>query len=310
MFTILAFLALTQPDAAAQAASRSDAVPMVETAEKRKVTASLDLWGDATGESDFDDDNGTVQTSRVGADFEVGIPAGERSTVAISVGTAGLFYDFGGDEGFGASDPWDTVLEHTVGVGFAHRANEKWTFGARAFARSSGEQDADFGESLIFGGGGGFEYSFNENFSIGPGFVVISRLEDDVLVIPLVSFTWKISDKWSAGSRIGTGSGLGAGAGVKYQACETVAVFAGAGYQTHRFRLDDEDIAPNGVGESTGFPVTAGVTWQAHPQVALSLRGGVVFGREFTLDDEDGDEIEELDADAAPFLGATLRFTF
>ncbi len=309
MLTLLALLAVAQPETT----STAETSPVAETVAEsgaRPVRASLRLWGDATAEADFDGDNGSVQSSRAGADFEVGIPIGERSQLAIAAGTTGLFFDFGGDEGFGAGDPWDTVLEHTLGVGFSTRANEKWSYGGRAFVRSSGERGADFSDTMMFGVGGGFEYTFSEKFSAGPGFLVMSQLEDDVLVLPLVTFSWKISERWSAGTRVGTGSGLGAGGGVQYQATDSLAVFGGVGYQSHRFRLDEDGATPDGVGEVTGVPVTLGFTWTASPQVSLSARGGWMFAQEYTLDDEDGDELREIDADSAPFLGATLHFSF
>lgn len=324
MFTplpLLALLALAQPDPAAAntqpvadaantTANAAPAAEAVQASGKRPVKATLDLWGDATGESDFDGDNGTVQTSRLGADFEVAIPIRERSQLTVLAGTSALFYDFGGDSGFGAADPWDTVLEHTVGIGFSTQATDKWSYGVRGFVRSSGEQDADFSDSVIYGIGGGAEYQFNDKFRAGPGIAVITQLEDDPLIIPIITFAWEIADRWSASTRIGTGSGIGFGAGISYEATETLSILAGGGYQSHRFRLDDQDIAPEGVGESTGFPLLLGVKWQAHPQVSFTVRGGMVFAREFSLDDQDGDEIQEVDADSTPILGATLHFDF
>ena len=45
-------------------------------------------------------------------------------------------------------------------------------------------------------------------------------------------------------------------------------------------------------------------------QFSVSLIGGLSFGNEYNLFDIDGDEVDEQDADATPFLGVRVSYEF
>ncbi|MFZ4576279.1 MAG: DUF6268 family outer membrane beta-barrel protein [Phycisphaerales bacterium] len=290
-----------------QSAAKESESPVAPEAEARKVNVELSVSGFATSSTDFEGDNGNVQVSSVGAELGVDIPAGERGTLSLGFGTSWSFFDFGGDAGFGASEPWEDVVEYKVSARYSRRLNEQWGFFVGGFVGSSGEQDADFSKTIVGGGFGGVSYAASERFRIGLGLGAATQLEDDVYVIPVVNINWKITDKWLLSS---DQQPRGGGMKLSYQMCEPATIYVAAGYLSKEFRLDEDGATPDGVGQESGFPVAIGTDWKVAPQVSIGLRAGVIFGHEFELDDSTGDELQQLDADATPFLSGTLKFSF
>lgn len=282
---------------------------LAQEAEKapRKVEADLKLSGFATGGADFDGDNGDVQVSSVGADLGVDLPSGERGTTSLSIGSHWSFYDFGGDAGFGASEPWEDVVEYTAGARYSRKANDTWGWFLGGFAASSGETGSDFSESVTGGGYVGASYAASDKFRIAFGAGYATRLEDDGYFIPIVNFRWEMAEKWTLSSDTQPKS---MGLKLSYQATESIALLAAGGYMFNEYRLDEDGATPDGVGRDSGVPLALGVEWTISDQVSLGVRAGMVMAREFELDDSAGNELQSIDADAAPFLSATLNFTF
>jgi hypothetical protein len=70
-----------------------------------------------------------------------------------------------------------------------------------------------------------------------------------------------------------------------------------------RFRLDEQGLSPDGVGEDRAFPIFAGITYTHSPRLQLSLVGGVEVGGKLGVYDKDGNEIVRESYDPAPFIG-------
>lgn len=292
-----------ESQASSQSAGEESAVP----AKGRKLTAELKIAGYATASADFDGDNGDVQSSSVGADFELGIPIAQKSTLTLSVGSEWSFYDFGGDSGFGASDPWDTISDYSTSARFSYQMDETWSWFVGGFAASSGEQGADFSETITGGGFTGFGYAPSREFFIAFGAGYATRLEDDGYIIPAIILRWQINDKWSLATDTET---RGAGLQVSYQLTESFALTAAGGFLFKEFRLDEDGAVPSGVGVEGGFPVALGARWKVSDQVTFNTRLGLILAREMKLEDDTGEELQELDVDTTPFLSANLTFNF
>ena len=300
---VLVLASLIAPIAFAQEGTKE--APAEQPA--RKIEAELTIQGFAVGGADFDGDNGDVGVSNAGAELSVDIPAGERGTLSLSLGSAWSFYDFGGDAGFGASEPWEDVVLYSTGARYSRKVNDEWGWFTGGFVASSGEQDADFSATITGGAYAGASYAPNAKFRIAFGLGYATRLEDDGYVIPIINFNWKLADRWTLSTDT---EAQGAGIKLAYQACDSASIFLSGGYLFREYRLNEDGATPDGVGRDSGIPIAIGTDWSISSQVTLSIRGGMLFAREFELDDQEGQELQELDADAAPFLTAALRFSF
>lgn len=208
-------------------------------------------------------------------------------------------------------EPWENINIASAQVALGLHLNENWSFYGTPLVSFAAEDSADLVDAFTGGFAVGFNYQVDDKFNIGFGLGVMSQLEDSVSVFPIIRFNWEIADQWT----LRTGSftlGVQGGAGIEleFRPIENLAVAAGAQYHVRRFRLDDEQIAPEGVGEERGLPVYLRVTWMACDNFTVSGFGGVVLGGRLELNDEDGDKITEKSYDPAMVFGARIAVNF
>jgi hypothetical protein len=231
----------------------------------------------------------------------------------LSLGYGLDLYDFDGTGGLAGLDPWDDV--HRLGV----RARVNWTinndwilFGGAdvLFAR---ETDASWDSSITGGGLLGATYVFGEDLQLGLGLFVGSQLEENALVVPAFVLNWNISERWSISSqgRAGVTGGTGAeliwypgGRDGRWE------LAMGARWDLRRFRLDDQGIAPDGVGEDSSLPLWFRVSWGANENFSLDLYGGFILSGSMEVVDTNGNGVSSDNYDPAPFAGLAVRVSF
>ncbi len=270
----------------------------------RDLEIRLRADGEIGLKSDFRASEGDVQVSRVRAALGLGMPLGDRSTLDISFDNEWSFYDFSGATGFGSTDPWDNVWERGLRVVFSTQetANLAWFIGGDVTA--SGENGADFGDSVTYGGLGGVKYHFSDSFTAGIGIYARSRLEESILFLPYFAFEWKLSPAWVLSSLNGRSLLL------SYAATDTLSLFLEGGYEAREFRLDDQGPSPDGLGKDRRAPVAVGAAWNITPKLSLTGKLGAYAWQRYRLDESDGTKIAQFEADPAAFFAFEVRFAF
>ena len=76
------------------------------------------------------------------------------------------------------------------------------------------------------------------------------------------------------------------------------------------FRLDDEGLAPDGVGKDTSFPVIAGVNWKPTRNLSVAGYAGATFFHEVRLENSSGDTLAKRDVDPSPVIGFSVSYKF
>jgi len=218
-------------------------------------------------------------------------------------------YDFSDDASLGlGSAPWEDIYTLSFGARLKYTINDRWSLAggpAVQFARESG---ADWSDAATVGGTISAIYQWSESLAIGVGVGVLSQIEDDPLVIPIITVEWKLSDSLRIHSTAPTTTGLGAE--IIWSFAPSWELAFGAGYASRRFRLDDEGIAPGGVGEETQFPIALRVGWQPHPHVHVTGFAGINVGTELKLESSSGAHIASEEPDGALFFGFAARLQF
>lgn len=258
--------------------------------------------------ADFEDDTGKIGVTRAEADFGLAIPVAEHRWLDVGIFYERSWYHFKDVTGFGAgvTDPWDDAQTLRLTLGYRVGLGATWSYFLAAFLDSSGEDGADFSDSLTYGGLGGLGYRVNDNLELGLGVLVASRLEDDPWVIPLPRLDWKLGEKVRL--RLG---GSRAGGALTWDVSESVTVGLEAAYRSREYRLEDDNAAaPEGVVRDRQVPVGLALTWRASPHVWVGARAGFVAWQEYELLDRDGARVVEKEADATPYVGASLRVAF
>ena len=257
------------------------------------------------GEADIDG-GGRLQVGR----FDIGAASRtdflEKFRWSNTFSFAANEYDFDGG-GFSTGTPWETILQMRLGTKLRYGLNEQWgIFGGGVFIFSP-ETEADWGQSFTGGGMVGADYRPSKNFFVSLGVAVISQIENDPRVTPIVGLNWLPYEQWTV--RVGAvpaSGGAAATAEVAYRIVRPVELGLGAVYNQRRFRLDGSGVARDGVGEDTSLPVRVRVGWNINQNISLQFLGGVALGGQLELDNSNGNRLRRQDYDPAPYLGVHL----
>lgn len=219
-------------------------------------------------------------------------------------------YNFSGENGLAGLNPWNKIHRAVVGFRLNYQISRKWGIGAGPFVRFSGESGADFGDSLTYGGTVGFLYTPNRNFFAGAGVFVSSRIEDNVLVVPGLLFNWQVNEKLRLSSLLtGVRTELGPRVQLAYDIGNGFSTGFSVGYEFQRFRLDDDGVAIDGVGDIKVLPVWGSLYYDINRMLRLAFYSGVGFLGEIELEDNDGNRIIKDDFDPLVFVGGGIKIS-
>ena len=84
----------------------------------------------------------------------------------------------------------------------------------------------------------------------------------------------------------------------------------GGVYRTFRFRLDEEGVAPNGIGENEGIVTFLRLVRSGDNGLDLDFYVGATLDGKLELKNFDGDKLATSDYDPAPFVAVTLSGEF
>lgn len=256
------------------------------------------------------DDGGAVDVQRYYASARLSRQLNAQWRISADLGYGEDDYDFSGNSGYGALDPWGTSRELRLSLPMQYRAGERWSFYAIPSLRYNAESGASLDDGQTAGLLAGAIYKVSDTLSIGPGFGAFSELEDDASFFPLLLINWRLADNVSLQTGGGFAASRGPGLELKWNARPEWTFSLGARYDKTRFRLDDGGVAPDGVGQEEGIPLYALAEYTVAQDVKLSLIGGAKVGAELRLEDRSGRLVSETDMDTAPFLGAMFQARF
>ncbi len=228
--------------------------------------------------------------------------------LAVHIGYDVDLYDFSGTSALGI-DPWEDVHTFNVGALLSMDMSNDWTlFGGPVF-QIAREDSADLDDSFIGGGVFGATYEVNSSLTVGGGVGVVTQIEDDARLFPVIVLDWEISDTLRLTSRTAGAAGR-SGLELVYDFANDWEAAIGGSYEFRRFRLDDDGVAPGGVGEEVSTPIRARLSRRMGDHVVLDFYAGVVTVSDIELADVHGIVLGVADVDPTGLLGFTVRLTF
>jgi len=231
-----------------------------------------------------------------------------RRSVSIAVGYDRTAYDYEGQPGIAPEAPWGTIHTISIGAFVRYGINRKWTLFMIPTLRTTAESGADFGDAITGGGLAGFSYRFGDRLTLGPGIGVISQIEDDPSVFPVLFVNWRIAEKLSLETGGGLGATRGPGLVLNWDPAGKWRVFVGGRYEQTDFRLRDSGGEQGGIGSNREVPVFGGVIWRIQPGLQVNLIGGVELGGKLGQADAGGKILNEQSYQTAGFIGIGFRF--
>jgi hypothetical protein len=256
------------------------------------------------------DGGGEFSLNRFALSGSVGYRGGWLDSVGLSVGYQNRDYDFKGGNLLLPSTPWDHVHFAGLSLPMRKRLGDDWMVMAVPTIRTITEDFEGFEQDLTGGGIFGTSYQFSPRLKIGPGFGILSQIEDQTSVFPVVLIDWSITDKWALQTGRGFGASQGPGLSLSYDVSDSWSLTLSGRFDRYRFRMDQKGALPGGIGEDRNASFYLAAGYVLNPLVQLDFFTGLTFAGELSVDDVTGNEIMERNYDATPLVGANVRLRF
>jgi hypothetical protein len=220
-----------------------------------------------------------------------------------------LDYSFSNPTAFNLNAPWGVVQRYGASVPLLFAIESGWVFGATPSFEWFRENGARASDSLTWGATFSATRLFANGNMLGVGLAVFDRIED-TMVFPFLTIDWRLGDGWRVMNPLAAGPTGPAGIELERQFDNRWSAGVGAAWRSFRFRLSESGPTPNGIGEDRGVPVFLRVTHTFDKQSALHLYAGVVVNGQLRVENAGGQQLRQVDVDAAPLFGATFIARF
>lgn len=206
--------------------------------------------------------------------------------------------------------PWDDVRDVRISAPIRFRAGNAKVFISPQL-RWDYEDDASASDGFTYGVFTGVTWEVSPTLEIGPAFGAFSELEsNDIDFFPALLVNWKMTDLWSLGTSTAAGATQGPGVTLKYQVSRSTSLSLSTRYERTRFRLDNNGLAPGGIGQDSSMPVVLSLDYKPNPGVSFNAFVGMEFDGELKLEDATGVTVSRQSYDNAMIAGLTFRVLF
>jgi len=203
--------------------------------------------------------------------------------------------------------PWHNINTLAASAILSWRLDDTWTVYGGAFLKMSAESSVSLSDSCTTGGGiGGFNYKVDDTLSLGAGLAVMSVIEDNARVLPIITAKWKFDDNWLLDVGLMDVATTGYGAKVHWLLDKEFEFGFGAQFHQSRFRISQG----NGVGQERATTLFADATWHWCPNVDFNGVFGIAAGGELRRETSNGTQIFETNYKPAPMLGLNASVKF
>ncbi len=221
-------------------------------------------------------------------------------------------YNFSGLGGFPrALHPWSSIHTIDVSVPLTYSLNNDctWKLYMQPLVQFSGENGAQFAESLAFGGIAAVSHVFGPNVELGMGMGVYYNLAS-ISVYPYPIVKLKIGDRLGFSSAFGAAPGGPGGGEVYYILNKHWDIGVGGVYRDSRFRLSQNGPIRHGIGEYQSLPIFGRISYHQSNVFKVEAFGGVSFFNEVWINNRKGSELYKTAQDPAPLVGLSISGTF
>ena len=257
-------------------------------------------------------DTGDMSVARSGGGVGVQTKFSDDLRAAVNINYGVDLYRFDG-HALGIVFPgeaWDTIHTITATAIFSLDLSNDWTVFGGPQIQTARETGADWGDSISGGGAIGLTYQWSRDLTIGGGVSVVTQLEDDPRILPIIVIDWAITNDFRLRNQTTNSSISRTGLELVYEAGRGLEFAIGGAFQFSRFRLDDVAPVPGGVGEDEGAPVWFRATFKPTQRISIDGVAGFNFDGELHLISSNGTTIAESDYDPAFFAGVFASIEF
>jgi hypothetical protein len=220
----------------------------------------------------------------------------------LQTGIDWVRYDFDGR----ATELWEDVYILRSDLVYMHFFDASWSGLVYGSLYDSYEEGAHQSDGLSYGAGVGFFYRSGPDFMIGAALRVVTRIEESPLVFLVPQIEWQFSPGWWVRSENRAGYTLG----VSRELDPAWAVESRVNYWLRRFRLDEDTLPPEGVIQDDRVSWEVGVKWTPRESVWMAVHVGLDLWQEYMIEAKNGNDLDEITTDPAPYLSVSLSAAF
>lgn len=282
--------------------------PTVVLAAPEGFRPSLSYTPSYQFESDLDD-GGSFSVERHFLRLDVSRPF--NSDVELGVG---LHFDFEHWEvsevsQLAGASPWGEIYRPSLTFSAMYTPNPNWRFLVAPSIGFYTTNLSNASDSLVYGGTVSALRSWGRSLSLGLGLGVFERL-DDFDVFPYLAIRWQITEQLRLQNPFQAGPVGPAGLELQWQAHERWALGVGGAWRSYRFRLDNDNLVPDGVGEVEFFAGFVRLSHHVTKALSVDLTAGALFDGDISVENESGRRVGEVGHETAPFLALGVKGRF
>jgi len=268
------------------------------------------LSGSAIAQLDADfETQGSYSVSSLIFRASVAQPVSRKTILGLSLSYDHLDYDFSDDAALESASPWDRVHGLNLALPIIRKINDRWSLLLSPSIGWFGASGASSGDSLTYGLVSAATYAFRPDRKLGFGLAAFERI-GQTRGFPFVSIDWRLTDRMRLTNPLNVGPTGPAGLELAYEISPTWEFGAGGAYRSIRFRLDEQDLEPNGIGEQRGIVTFARILHNLSPKINLVIYTGLVLSGELRIEDENAQQRRTAEHDTAPLLAISLSGRF
>jgi len=268
------------------------------------------LSGSLVEQFDADlDTQGSYSVSSLLLRASVAQPISRKTILGLGVSYDLLDYEFSDDVVLESASPWDRVHGLNLSLPVIRRANEKWTMLVSPSIGSYGASGAAFSDTVTWGAVFAATYAFQPDRKLGFGAGVFDRI-GQTRGFPFISIDWRLTERWRLTNPLTVGPTGPAGLELAYKIGPKWELGAGGAYRNIRFRLDERDLEPNGIGEQRGIVTFARLMHTFSPKLSLVVYTGLILDGELRIENEDAQRRRTVGHGSAPLLAISLSGRF
>ncbi|UCG38437.1 MAG: hypothetical protein JSV00_09705 [bacterium] len=264
--------------------------------------AVIEQAGTDVGDSEMDLSGYLVQV-------EKNLVQNRRLILGFSASYGMWNYTFAGPPADTWNGPWGKVRSVGGGLAIIAPGSGKWSYFLAPVLDCFWEEGADAADGLVSGAVAAAVHSFRHDRRLGLGAGVFKGLED-TMVFPFISVSWQLNEDLALQNPLSAGPAGPAGLELVYDPSGTWQIGGGWAYTSFRFRLDDEGVGPDGVGEISGINVWVRASWQVDPKVKLGAYAGASLAGDAVIEDSNGRELESEHVGPTPLAAVTMEWKF
>ena len=217
----------------------------------------ITLSGSAVAQLDADlEDQGSYSVSSLLLRASGLKPISRKTFVGLSLSYDYLDYDFSDEAELDGASPWDRVNGLNLSVPIIRNLNSRWSMLLSPSVGWFGASGASSSDSLTWGLTFAATYAFRADRKLGFGLAAFDRIGES-RAFPFLSIDWQLSEKLRLTNPLTVGPTGPAGLELAYKIASKWEIGAGGAYRNVRFRLDERDLEPNGIGEQRGIATFA-----------------------------------------------------